>query len=41
MARMATILIRNCIPLNDWIKKNPSDDNAQELLEEILQLESS
>ena len=29
------------ILLNDWIKKNPADDNAKELLEEILQLESS
>ena len=29
------------ILLTDWIQKNPTDDNAQELLEEILQLESS
>lgn len=29
------------ILLNDWINKNPADDNAKELLEEILQLESS
>ena len=29
------------ILLNDWINKNPDDDNAKELLEEILQLESS
>ena len=29
------------ILLNDWIGKNPADDNAKELLEEILQLESS
>ena len=29
------------ILLTDWIQKNPADDNAQELLEEILQLESS
>ena len=29
------------ILLNNWIEKNPSDDNAQELLDEILQLESS
>ena len=28
------------ILLTDWIKKNPTDDNAQELLDEILQLES-
>jgi len=28
------------ILLTDWIKKNPADDNAQELLDEILQLES-
>ena len=29
------------ILLNDWIDKNPADDNAKELLEEILQIESS
>ena len=29
------------ILLTDWIKKNPADDNAKELLDEILQLESS
>ena len=29
------------ILLNNWIEKNPSDDNAQGLLDEILQLESS
>jgi tetratricopeptide (TPR) repeat protein len=29
------------ILLNDWINKNPADNNAKELLEEILQLESS
>ena len=29
------------ILLNDWINKNPADDNAKELLEEILQLETS
>ena len=29
------------ILLNDWINKNPADDNAKELFEEILQLESS
>ena len=29
------------ILLNDWINKNPADDNAKELLEEILKLESS
>ena len=29
------------ILLTDWIQKNPTDDNAQELFDEILQLESS
>jgi len=29
------------ILLNDWINQNPADNNAKELLEEILQLESS
>jgi hypothetical protein len=27
--------------LQEWIKKNPSDNNAQQLLEEIILLESS
>ncbi len=29
------------ILLTDWIKENPADDNAKELLDEILQLEPS
>jgi len=29
------------ILLTDWINKNPADDNAKELLDEIFQLESS
>ena len=38
---LAVIVELAKILLNDWINKNPADDNAKELLEEILQLESS